>query len=134
KVNARTGTIAWPEQALEPIYLWNNNYIGAPGYANQMVAAHEPEVEAQNRDYYIGTNSFNGASGVGSGLLSARPTTCTSGVAYWATDTNSLYKCTVTNQWTFFYTPYLYPHPLVSGAAAPPPPPTAPLPSPSGSK
>jgi len=83
------------------------------------------------------TSPFNGTSGVGFGSLANRPTTCTNksqaqdaghgGVGYWATDQGNwnqsgngfgngvLYTCTATNTWTLAYTPYTYPHPLVSG-------------------
>jgi len=48
-------------------------------------------------------------------------------VGYWATDQGSwnqsgsggqgvLYKCTATNTWTLYYTPYTYPHPLQGGS------------------
>ena len=88
-----------------------------------------------NRDFYSGffeatqtssTSPFNGSSGVGHGTLANRPTSCTTGVAYWASDQGSwntsgngfgqgvLYKCTSTNTWTTYYTPYTYPHPLDS--------------------
>ncbi len=142
-----TGT--WPHNKLEPIYEWLNKYqvggfqhgIYNNGDANNFVA---------NRDYYQYTLSWNGSSftgtafngtvGTGSGLLAARPSTCTAGpggtygssptgsygVAYWATDANSgngeLYICTATNTWTAVYTPYTYPHLLVvqqSSVAAP---------------
>jgi hypothetical protein len=70
--------------------------------------------------------------GIGCGTLAAIPGTCTTGVAYWATNqsctdlsgdgvvgashsaniSGTLYKCTATNAWTYYYTPYTYPHPL----------------------
>jgi hypothetical protein len=78
---------------------------------------------AENLSFWNYQSSFNGTVGVGSGLLSGRPSTCTTGVGYWATDQGSwnssgaggqgvLYKCTATNTWTLYYTPYTYPHPL----------------------
>src|SRR4029077_20892479 len=87
------------------------------------------------------TTPFNGSSGTGWGTLANRPTTCTPGVAYFATDQGSwntstsnpygvqqngadgvLYKCTALNTWTLYYTPYVYPHPLQSGATPTPTP------------
>lgn len=85
-----------------------------------------------NRDFYYSTaiqtskgNPFNGTSGVGYGLLAYRPDTCDplpvatgapnepgGGVAYWATDTNTLYRCSARDTWTVHYKPYTYPHPL----------------------
>jgi len=134
-INSRTGTISWPNEALEPVYEWSDTYAGAPGYQNLVVDNYDSDVLAPNRDYYLYTASFNGTSGVGSGLLSARPTTCTPNVAYWATDTNTLYQCSSPNTWTKYYTPYPYPHPLVSGTPGPPqpgpnPPPPGPNPPP----
>jgi len=69
-------------------------------------------VPQANRDFWYQGATFNGTTGVGVGLLSARPATCTKGVVYWATDMNTLYKATATNTWTAYYTPYTYPHPL----------------------
>jgi hypothetical protein len=98
---------------------------------------------AANRDYYDYAASFDGTSGVGCGSLAARPPTCTTGVAYWATDqsckdlsgmvgtnpakpiSGKLYKCVSTNKWStagdgITYTPFQYPHPLRGeGMAAP---------------
>src|SRR5215470_17916881 len=66
----------------------------------------------------------SGFVGMGHGTKARRPTACTTGVAYWATDEGNwnqsgnsfgqgnLYICTATNTWTLSYTPYTYPHPF----------------------
>ena len=83
-----------------------------------------------NVDYWYQVPNFNGTVGIGCGTLANRPSTCTVGVGYWATNQSTtdltgmvgtsptnplqgtLYQCTATNVWTPYYTPYTYPHPL----------------------
>lgn len=111
----------FPAQSLSPAYFWNNK-----SGANEVPAAVRNTCTDQytyhilgNRDFYNYNASFNGTTGVGMGLLANRPVACTTntsevggGVAYWATDTNTLYRCSATNTWTIHYKPYAYPHPL----------------------
>lgn len=141
KVNNTTGTIRWPNQAHEPIYMWNNTGTFASGWGGSALNNNTGGRAAANRDYYaqasgIQTNAttpFNGTSGTGWGTLANRPTTCTTGVAYWATDQGDwntsasnpygvnqsgnsgvLYVATATDTWSLYYEPYTYPHPLRS--------------------
>lgn len=143
KVNSTTGTIAWPNQALEPVYIWNNS--GTPTvvpYSNG-----SPNLVVADRDYYeqasgiqtSPTSPFDGTSGTGWGTLANRPITCTPGVAYFATDQGvwnrsvsnpygvqmngacgKLYRCVTANVWEEYYEPYTYPHPLRIISEVPP--------------
>ena len=126
-----TGTGAYT-QSLMPAYAWVNRTeanADVPFYVRD--AASAAHIKA-NRDFYDYNPTFNGTSGMGAGSLASRPTTCTTGVAYWATNqstsdltgmvgtnprtpiSGTLYKCTATNTWTAYFTPYIYPHPLSS--------------------
>jgi hypothetical protein len=116
-----------------PLYEWDNciSAIGCtPGGANQVTigvfqgacngacgTSYLTQHIQANRDYYDQIASFTGATGIGRGTLASRPATCTTGVGYWGTDTNLFYTCTGTNTWGTYYTPFTYPHPLVSGGS-----------------
>jgi hypothetical protein len=131
-------TPTWPNEALVPIYEWMDRQTGGFGGP---VYGQSPNI-IQNRDYYHeNTNQsaqsspsspFDGSLniGVGHGTLADRPTTCTTGAGYFASDQGSwnasgngfgqgqLFKCASTNSWTLAYTPYTYPHPLISGSTS----------------
>ena len=91
---------------------------------------------AENKSWWNYDSSFDGSTGIGRGT-SVPGGTCTVGVAYWKASTvtptvdpnviqnGHLYKCLSTNVWTDYYTPYTYPHPLVTGDPPPTPTPTA---------
>jgi hypothetical protein len=116
-------------QTSAPAYLWSNKKEAAAEVTAYIMTVSQYHIVA-NRDFYQTNTSFNGTSGVGCGTLSARPATCTTGVAYWATAqscsdltgmvglapatpiSGTLYKCTAPDTWTKYYTPYTYPHPL----------------------
>jgi hypothetical protein len=108
------------------MYAWNNQGNGGiemPFTVHELCVLDQVHIQ-ENRDFYNLTGAFNGTSGVGIGTLADRPTTCTPGVGYWATDQGSwnalgedgvLYKCTTNNTWGKYYEPLSYPHPLRQG-------------------
>ncbi len=95
----------------EPAYVWSNGSASLD--LNQTgCAPPQPNMVQLNRDVYVAST----------GLYSAIPASCSTYQAYWATDQNTLYKCTATNTWTAYYTSYTYPHPLTQGQDPPDPP------------
>jgi hypothetical protein len=116
KTSPGVSTGVWPHQAVEPVYMWMENFGGS----NLVVTSSVLNNIQANRDYYAPVAGFNGTAGTGYGTYANIPSTCTAGpggntpgVAYWATDQHTLYVCTATNTWTAYYKPYAYPHPLV---------------------
>jgi hypothetical protein len=79
-------------------------------------------------NYNASCTASSCTSGIGRGT--SPPTgSCTTGVGYWVAGTptpsasssvvqgGAFYKCTATNTWTPYYSPYTYPHPLRATAA-----------------
>jgi hypothetical protein len=106
---------AW-SQVKMPIYAWNNKKVdGTTELLFAVVINNIGNHIQANRDYYDYTASFDGTTGVGRGVIASRPATCATGVGYFATNQGTLgtlFKCTVTDTWTSYFTPYTCPHPL----------------------
>ena len=120
-------------EVVSPTYEWMDSFsVHTPA---NIISADTARVIA-DRDFYeesvnqaaqsSTTSPFNGSSGTGHGTLANRPTSCTQGVGYWATDQGSWdsvaegrrANCSSVqrqNTWTLDYTPYCYPHPLTAG-------------------
>lgn len=119
------------------MYAWRNLLSGTEKKVNIVSSSPGCETDpiVENTDLFNYNASFDGTSGMGCGALAARPATCTAGVGYWATAqscsdltglvgrspstpiSGKLYKCTATDTWTDYYTPYQYPHPLRNAGA-----------------
>jgi hypothetical protein len=134
--------LTWVDSAVDPIGFWLNRTGGAltPITLNGVVPNVEDHI-ADCHEYQQEDSTFDGTCGTGVGVSASKPATCTAtsagvpgtaAVYYWATDEGSwndgsnaiytgdgrLYKCTATNTWTLYYTPYTYPHPQQGVAAA----------------
>lgn len=108
----------WVGEPLDPVYEWANSVSGTAFHTG--VTSNGTNMLIANRNFYQGASGiqisssspFNGTVNTGWGTVARRPSTCTPVVAYWATDTTTLYRCLTTSAWTASYTPYTYPHPL----------------------
>ena len=123
--NSTTGTVAWTQEFLEPVYTWMNTVASTP-----LLSIASPAT-VQNRDIYVDNGSFTGATGTGFGTHANRLALsgCTAGpggtygtsptgsygVGFWETDTSTFWVCTATNTWTQTYAPYTYPYPGTGG-------------------
>lgn len=110
------GSGAQYEYQVRDSYYWNNYNKGvlttmASGSFENNAGC--PIAESVN--YWMQRTPFDGKVGMGVGLLSERPSSGLSvGVGWWATDERKLYRATSATTWELLYTPYTYPHPLIS--------------------
>jgi hypothetical protein len=108
--------ISGQPQYVSDSYYWSNTRNGTrfDPYVSNTIDYGYPEgiVPREDKHFWYQKDGFNGTTGMGVGPIASRPTTCTPGVAYWATDEQKLYRCTAPNVWTLYYVPYTYPHPL----------------------
>ncbi len=136
-----TNAITGQPQHVYNSYYFNNRINTAGSLIDIDINKTLGAIPAANVDVWTQTDWQSDASaGVGCGTLANRPATCTIGVGYWATSQGNcsnldgytgagatkiegtLYRCSSTNTWTAYYTPYTYPHPLrteVSDVVAP---------------
>lgn len=125
--------LSW-NQNLKPAYLWNNTEGASNAPVTVDTAGNNLTHIIANRDFYDYSTATGSPQTVGvrQGTIANRPANCTTGVAYWATDEGEwnsdnpgvdgrLYKCTATNTWTLYYTPYTYPHPWTGASQSTPP-------------
>ncbi len=129
----------WSKAASDPVYEAGDTATG--GISGRIVGGFSSGAATRvlaNRDYFYEvstsaqsspTSPFNGSTGTGYGTIANRPVCssgCATGVGYWATDTGTwntynsqqgtLYVWNGSS-WVVNYTPYTYPHPLVTGGS-----------------
>jgi len=131
-----------PPPAFYNDQLINDSYyfLNKRGVVGSIIPAY---IDSDNCGYITeGVSFFHDGSSpnVGCGHLSSLPTACSTGEGYWVTNqsctdltgmiganpatpiSGTLYKCTATDTWTSYFTPYTYPHPLQNEGADTTPP------------
>ena len=124
-----TNSITGQPQHVYNSYYFNNRVNTTGDLIELDINETVGDIPLANRDIWNQTDwESDGSAGVGCGA--SRPATCTTGAAYWETSQGNcsdldgytgvsatkiegtLYRCSSTNTWTAYYTPYTYPHPL----------------------
>ncbi|MDP3996220.1 MAG: LamG-like jellyroll fold domain-containing protein [bacterium] len=129
-----TGSVEPDWTSVLPRYTLRDGDINWLNMGRSTSIAENVDFFTQRIGIFDGSGLASNGGGVGAGTLANRPSTCTVGVGYWATNQTSiladvvgdnpttsisgtLFKCTAPNTWTAYYTPFTYPHPVRTDCA-----------------